>query len=101
MTLPQYLDLCNYWRRWPPEHELCAMFAYAYTTWDPDEATVDDPAERQRLSLERRWAAGAMNPQQMFEAMGGVLTHNGMRDPNAKPIDPRDMPGVGPFPGAP
>jgi hypothetical protein len=104
MTLPQYYDLCEYWRSWPPEHEMLAMLASVYTTWQPEkkhQLTEQEQIIAHRKSLEERWRAGALTPKQMYEAMGGVIMSPNA-DGTAQPskFDPKNMPGVGPFPGA-
>lgn len=104
MTLPQVFELFEYWNDFPPEHEFLAMFARVYTTWKPKnfkELTPEQQQDAHRKSLEERWAAGAMNPRQMFEAMGGAvsLTPNGY-SPTGASITAANMPGIGPFPGA-
>ena len=101
MTFPEVYQLFDYWRGAPPEHELAAMLARAFTTWDPGEdwERIEDPVKRavaHRASLERRWKSGNfVSPEQLFKSMGGarIAQHNGR--------DPGDMPGVGRFPGAP
>lgn len=50
-----------------------------------------------RKSLEQRWAAGAMNPKQLYEATGGFISADGTA--GVKPIG-GNLPGVGPFPGS-
>lgn len=95
MTLPQVFDLFHYWRANPPEHETLALFARVFTTWEPPSGLP--PEEEHRRSLERRWQAGAMNAKQLFEAFGGALALNGA--PGQK-MTGREMPGIGPFPGA-
>lgn len=90
MTLPQALSLFEYWQEWPPEHELLAIAVSAYTTWKPASGrTVTD--DEHRASLERRWAAGAMNPEQMAAVFGASQVIDGAPDLN--------FPGIGPFPG--
>jgi hypothetical protein len=72
MTFPEVYDLFAYWREHPPEHELQAMLARVYTTWEPPARDVS-PEEHQK-SLEARWKAGAMNPADLlslFEKTGG------------------------------
>ncbi len=90
MTLPQAEEILGYWRNSPPEHEMLAMFARVYTTWEPADAKPMTPEEH-RKSLEDRWKAGAMNPAQLFKAMGGNIIRS--------PADLKKMPGIGPFPG--
>lgn len=97
MTLPEALELFQYWQDFPPEHEIMAMFARVYTTWKP-QSTQLSPEEEQRKSIEDRWKSGAaMNPKQLYEAMGGAISLNAV--PGQKGTG-ADMPGIGPFPGA-
>jgi hypothetical protein len=101
MTLPEALDLFDYWDECPPENEMLAMLARVYTTWQPKSAktkTAEQIQDEHRKSLEARWKGGAMNPKQMFEAMGGALSLNGV--PGQR-MTGANMPGIGPFPGAP
>lgn len=93
MTLPQAYELFDYWRNFPPEHEILAMLARVYTSWEPENARPMTPEEH-RASLEARWKAGAMNVKQIFEATGGVISLNGQ-----KGKIPANPPGIGPFPG--
>lgn len=95
MTLPQALELFEYWEDFPPEHEIMAMFARVYTTWKPGNVRLT-PEEEQRRSLEERWKAGAMNPKQLFDAMGGAISLNAVPGQN---LTVAQMPGIGPFPG--
>jgi hypothetical protein len=81
MTLPQAFDLFEYWKAAPPEHELVAMLATVYTTWRP--------AEQKRMTVEEKWAAGALNPAQMMGAMDLAVVKV-----NEQP------PGIGPWPWA-
>lgn len=98
MTLPEVFRQFEYWRRFPPEHEIASMFARVFTTWRPEGEEVTSEAEH-RASLEARWKSGAaMNAKQIFEAMRGkaALTTGGASSaqwPEGKP------PGIGPFPG--
>lgn len=96
MTFPQAMELFEYWSSFPPEHEILAMLARAYTTWEPQDSKPMT-AEMHRESLEARWKSGAMNAKQMFDAMGGSLSVDGSCGESKKGAD---MPGVGPFPGA-
>lgn len=74
MTLPQALELFNYWDAHPPEHELLAIAVGVYTTWEPKvELSEADVIVAHRRSLEQRWKGGAMNVKQLFEATGGQL----------------------------
>lgn len=93
MTLPQVYELFDYWKSYPPEHESLALLLGAYTTWEPKNTKTEAEIEAEhRASLEARWKAGAMRPDQLFALMGG----NGKL---GQAIDPRKMPGIGPFPG--
>lgn len=76
MTLSQALRIFSYWESAPPEHEMLALLARAYTNWEPKSVREMTEGERQaahRASLEARWKSGAMNVKQMFEATGGQL----------------------------
>jgi hypothetical protein len=104
MTYRDARMLFDFWQDSPPENEMLVMFARIYTTWKPKnfkELTPEEQQDAHRKSLEERWAAGAMNPKQMFEAMGGAvsLTPNGYSQTGAR-ITAANMPGIGPFPGA-
>ena len=122
MTLPEYLELCEYWSVWPPQHESLALLLGAYTDWEPaqkpiEEMTPEERAKREaamtvehRRSLERRWKAGSMNPEQLFKAWGGQIldqteaqTIQSPRDRGSQPLVVSDgtMPGIGAFPGSP
>lgn len=68
MTLPEALELLEYWRDSPPENEMLQMLAQVYTTWRPQAMTAGD----HQRSLEERWRAGAMNAKQLVEAFGGT-----------------------------
>jgi hypothetical protein len=92
MTLSQARRIFRYWESSPPEHEMLALLAGAYTTWKPANARGMTP-EQHRASLEARWKAGAMNVRQLFEATGGGLRLS----PDAPVIN--GMGGIGPFPG--
>lgn len=92
--------LIDHWEDFPPENEMLAMFARVYTTWKPGnskEMTAEEQQDAHRKSLEERWKGGAMNPKQMFEAMGGAISLNAV--PGEK-LTGANMPGIGPFPGA-
>ena len=74
MTFRQARDLFTYWQESPPENEILAMLAKVYTTWRPGPPLTEEQAMvEHRKSLELRWKAGAMNPKQIFESMGGRL----------------------------
>jgi hypothetical protein len=96
MTLPEALELFEYWQSSPPEHEMLAMFARTYTTWKPQAERLP-PEDEHRRSLEERWKAGAMNPKQLFESMGGAISLNAVP---GQGMTGAQMPGIGPFPGA-
>lgn len=88
--------LFKYWKDVPPENEMLTFFARIYTSWKPETERVP-PEDEHRKSLEQRWAAGAMNPKQMFDAFGGAISLNAM--PGQK-LTGAQLPGIGPFPGA-
>ncbi len=90
MTLPDALEILDYWCESPPEHEMLAMFARVYTTWRGTDKPMTP--EEHRASLEARWKAGMMSPKQMLEAFGGKIIKG--------PADLKNMPGIGPFPGS-
>lgn len=78
MTLPEALEIFEYWNNWPPEHELLAMLTGAYTSWEPasrKNMTEQELQIEHRKSLEKRWAAGALDAKQIVEmgGLGGVL----------------------------
>jgi hypothetical protein len=75
MTLPEALELFDYWETSPPEHEMLSMLAQAYTTWEPKRQprTEEEAIAAHRKSLEERWRAGAMNVAQMFKSMGSKI----------------------------
>lgn len=96
MTIREVERQFRYWRSSPPEHEMMAMFARVFTTWEPAESRPMTEAEH-RASLEARWKSGAaMNVKQVFEATGGTLSLSGAGGPARKAAKP---PGIGPFPG--
>jgi hypothetical protein len=94
MRLSHAQQLLRHWQASPPENELLAMLAQAYTTWRPKDASPKNLREHV-ASLEARWNSGeAMNIKQVFEATGGRLSAG------AGPVDGAEvMPGIGPFPG--
>ena len=92
MTLSQARRIFAYWDISPPEHEMLALLARAYTTWEPANAREMTP-EQHQASLEARWKAGAMNVKQLLEATGGGLRLG----PDSPVVN--DMGGIGPFPG--
>ena len=97
MTLGQARELFAYWRLVPPAHEMIAMLAQIYTTWRPEGAAAAPKSETEiiiehRKSLEERWAAGALNVKQMFEATGGRI---------GRGTGGANMGGIGLFPGSP
>jgi hypothetical protein len=91
MTLPQAMELFDYWQDAPPEHEILAMLARVYTTWKPQSVKPKD----HQASLEERWAAGAMNAKQIFEAMGGAKAASVGADGTFRPVTGD----IDPFPG--
>lgn len=97
MTFLQARDLFEFWKSVPPTCESAAKFLQAYTTWEPGgpPRSEEEAQAAHRRSLEQRWKAGAMNPQQLVALMGGAgpavaFGTNGIAQ----------MP-VGPIPGAP
>jgi hypothetical protein len=54
MTLPEAMRLFVYWRTNPPVHELLAVLAQVYTTWEPPRSVEDKQRE------------GAMTPADFF-----------------------------------
>lgn len=86
----------------PPEGEMMAFFARAYTSWEPPSRmnlTEEEVEREHRASLERRWNSGqAMSPKQILEAFGGgrvgIDSDGIFRDAQGNPI-----PGSHPFPG--
>lgn len=92
LTLPQALELFRYWNDFPPAHECLRMLAIAAGFDLGKPMTQAD----HRKSLEQRWAAGAMNVKQMFEALGGHAL--GATGVVGDKITSREMPGIGPFP---
>jgi hypothetical protein len=100
MTFRDARMLSKYWQDSPPEHELAALFARVQFGWKPlseRSLTPEQIRDEHQKSLEARWANGAMNPKQMFEAMGGAISLNGT--PGQK-LTGANLPGIGPFPGA-
>jgi hypothetical protein len=93
MTLPQALELFQYWKAFPPEHELVQMFARVYTTWKPEDKPMTEEEQRaaHQASLEARWKAGAMNPAQIMAAMGGAKAVAIGVDGLLRPASPVDM----------
>ena len=76
---------------------MLAMLASVYTTWKPNAEKLS-PEEAHRRSLEERWKSGAMSVKQMFESLGGVISFDNRGGPQ---LTGADLPGIGPFPGAP
>jgi hypothetical protein len=103
MPFPQCIELFDYWRRCPPTHEMLAMFARVYTTWEPGGAKTMTSEEWQaahRASLEQRWKSGQfMSVADLFKATGGKLRAAGGGD--GHPYSQLEMGGIGPFPGSP
>ncbi len=79
MTLPQAFQLFEYWDDHPPEHEALAIALRVYTTWGKDTKPLT--REEHQKSLEQRWAAGAMNPKEMFELFGEKPVQLDVRQP--------------------
>jgi hypothetical protein len=93
MTLPQALELFQYWEAFPPEHELMRMFAMVYTTWKPRAKPLTEEERRaaHQASLEERWKAGAMNAAQIMAAMGGTQAVAVGMDGLLRPASAADM----------
>jgi hypothetical protein len=69
--------LFAYWQDFPPDHELLRIQVMVQTTWEPKSAkamTAEEAEAEHRRSLERRWAAGAMNIKDFYEATNGRLS---------------------------
>lgn len=75
MPMRHAFEIIDYWRQWPPEHEMMAMFARVYTTWTPSgkPMTEEEAKVEHRKSLQRRWDQGALNVKQILEVTGGVI----------------------------
>ena len=102
MTMADAMELFDYWDGWPPEHESLARIAGAYTNWEPSKKPSEEEVIAQhRESLQKRWKGGAMNAQQMFEAMGGRLALPGAINAGQPAAPMAQPPGIGPFPGMP
>lgn len=72
MTLPQVYRLFAYWDISPPEHELVALMARCFTTWEPKPSEEKAPEQK----LEDQWRQGAMNAADLlaqYEKTGGVV----------------------------
>jgi len=70
-------SLFAYWQDFPPEHELLRIQVMVQTTWEPKSSkvmTAEQAEAAHRESLERRWASGAMNIKDFYEATGGNFT---------------------------
>ena len=70
LPLPAMIRLFAYWRKNPPEHELMAIFARVFTTWEPPR------------TIEEQWAEGAMNIADMahhYQQTGGKIVGIGKR----------------------
>jgi hypothetical protein len=94
--------ILEYWMERPPEHEMLITLAIQHFGWRPPTKplTEAEVIAAHRKSLEQRWAAGAMNPKQLYEAMGGrPMTTDGTVAEGAA-FDFNNPPGIGPFPGA-
>jgi hypothetical protein len=74
MTVPDAFELLDYWRESPPEHEMLAMFARVYTTWQPGGGAMTEEQARveHQKSLKQRWDAGARSAKDLV-GMGGAL----------------------------
>lgn len=96
MTLLEARDLLEYWQISPPAHLVLGILARAYTTWSPEQKSLERLSEAERRAahmadLEQRWSSGqAMRPDQMWKAGGGNVSDG-------------TLPGYGgiPFPGSP
>lgn len=92
MTLPEAIELFEFWDNCPPENEMLAMLAQAFTTWRPAKKQVMTHEDHQR-SLEERWASGAMNAKQILEAFGGKAVSVNIEGV-ARPAAPVAFPGA-------
>lgn len=74
MTLPEAMEIFDYWNDFPPEHELMRIAVMVFTTWEPyTKPTEEEVIAQHRKSLEQRWKGGAVNVKQLYEATGGQL----------------------------
>lgn len=98
MRFREARQVLEYWNENPPEHEMLCTLA-RMQGWEPrgKPPTEAEVIAAHRKSLEQRWAAGAMNPKQLYEASGGFISADGTA--GVKPIG-GNLPGIGPFPGA-
>ncbi len=98
MTLPEAMELFEYWDNFPPEHELLRIAISVYTTWQPEKKlTEEEIVVQHRKSLEQRWKGGAMNVKQLFEATGGKLaarSDHPFAQADIKPIPHPSIPGL-------
>lgn len=46
VTLPQYYEMAEYWREFPPTHEIASLMARVFTAWRPQG---EKPAEDDTL----------------------------------------------------
>jgi hypothetical protein len=96
-------EILEYWDECPPEHEMLALLARVYTTWEPKlkHPKTEEEVEREhRASLERRWKSGqAMSAAQMVQAFGGAGKLSIGKDGVFRTADGRPVPGARPFPG--
>ena len=72
MTLPEALELFDFWKIYPPEGEMLHFFARVYTTWSPGPPMTEAQAQAEhRKSLEQRWRAGSMSAADMVGIHSG------------------------------
>lgn len=101
MTFRDARLILDLWRDAPPEAEMLSLLAACYTSWEPysrASMTEQEVIAEHRLSLERRWKSGqALNPKQLYEAMGGKIS-----SPVASPgHGPQSYTGIGEWPPKP
>ena len=61
MPFPHALRIFQYWESFPPEHEMLAMLAKCFTTWEPK------PLAGQPSTAAQHQAHGAMGPAEFME----------------------------------
>jgi len=94
MTFRQARGFLEYWKHHPPEHESISVLVQAYTNWRPQgPMTEAEVIAQHRRSLEERWKAGALDPKQMLEIMGGKIVAD-----SSHPLASVQSTGVGPWP---
>ena len=105
MTFLDARILFDHWLEVPPENEMLARLAQAYTTWRPQRAdrrklTEEEIQEENFRSVQERWRTGqSMSPKQMIEAFGGAGAVNVGKDGVFRSATGQAIPGVKPFPG--